>query len=159
MSELPRRIVFVCTGNTCRSPLAQALCEKLLAERLKCTVPELPARGYIVQSAGLAAFPGCEASPEAVNIAREFGADLAQHRSQVLTFDLLAQADYIFAMTKVHLDILQALRGELGPTPRLLADSGEDIADPLGSEAEVYRACARQILSHLEKVVSEILIA
>src|SRR5207253_2534389 len=55
---LPCRIVFVCTGNTCRSPLAEALCKKLLAERLGCAPQELPGRGFIVHSAGLAAMMG-----------------------------------------------------------------------------------------------------
>lgn len=156
MSEVFCRIVFVCTGNTCRSPLAQVLCEKLLSERLGCAVGDLPARGYLVESAGLAAFPGCQASAEALNIAKEFGTDLDRHQSRPFTLQLLTEANHIFAMTRGHLEMLEAICGDLGPKPRLLAESGEDIADPLSSDAEVYRACARQILSHLEKVVSDL---
>src|SRR5206468_8355544 len=68
---MPTTIVFICTGNTCRSPLAAALCKKLLADRLGCTVEELPARGFLVLSAGLAAMMGMEASADAALVARE----------------------------------------------------------------------------------------
>jgi protein-tyrosine phosphatase len=148
---LPCRIVFVCTGNTCRSPLAEALCKKLLAERLGCPVARLPEGGFLVQSAGLAAMIGGEAAPEAVDTARELGADLADHRSQPLTRELLAQADHVIAMTRGH---LRALSGQGGPAPRLL--SAEDIPDPIGAPPEVYRECARQILGALEKLLPEL---
>src|SRR5262249_56414815 len=88
-------IVFVCTGNTCRSPLAEALCKKLLADRLGCTVEELPARGYYVASAGVSALGGGPAAAEAEQVARSFGADLSTHRSQPLTMELAARADYL----------------------------------------------------------------
>src|SRR5262245_38556117 len=84
--ELRRRaallIVFVCTGNTCRSPLAEGLFKKRLADRLGCAVAELPARGYLVASAGLAAGPGMPAAAEAIDVALAAGADLAAHQSQ-----------------------------------------------------------------------------
>ena len=85
------RILFVCTGNTCRSPLAMALCRVLLARRLGCSIAELPSRGFQVQSAGLAATIGELASAEAVEVVRDMGGDLAEHRSQPLTVDLLAR--------------------------------------------------------------------
>jgi protein-tyrosine phosphatase len=153
---LPCRIVFVCTGNTCRSPLAEALCKKLLAERLGCAVNELPGRGFCVLSAGIAAMMGGEAAPEAVDTARELGADLVGHRSQPLTRELLAQADHVIAMTRGHLQALGGRRGLVGPRPQLLARDGADIPDPIGASPEVYRECARQILAHLEALVPEL---
>ena len=147
---MPTTIVFVCTGNTCRSPLAEALCKKLLAERLGCSVEELPRHGFLVLSAGLAAMIGAEASPEAVQTAREMGADLSGHCSQPLTADLLARADYLFTMTTSHLRALLPFALQEGIQPRLLAASGIDIPDPIGHEPEVYRACAQQILRHLQ---------
>src|SRR5205085_412340 len=81
-------VVFLCTGNTCRSPLAEALCKRRLADRLGCPPEELSARGVHVLSAGLAAMLGGSAAPEAVTVARSFGADLANHRSRPLTADL-----------------------------------------------------------------------
>jgi protein-tyrosine phosphatase len=150
------RILFVCTGNTCRSPLAQALCSKLLAERLGCTPAELPRRGFIVQSAGLAAMMGAEATPEAVTAAREFGADLTNHRSQPLSRELLEQAHFLFAMTRSHLHMLLDIDLPAVASARLLCASGEDIPDPIGSPAEVYRLCAQTILHHLEALLPEL---
>ncbi|MFO0968958.1 MAG: Sua5/YciO/YrdC/YwlC family protein [Gemmataceae bacterium] len=67
---LPCRVLFVCTGNTCRSPIAKALCEKMLADWLGCDAADLPKRGYLVQSAGLAALAGEGPSPEGVEAIR-----------------------------------------------------------------------------------------
>src|SRR5206468_705435 len=99
-------IVFVCTGNTCRSPLAEALCKEMLAERLGCAVAELPERGFVVCSAGLAAFRGDPAASEAMEAARELGADLQNHVSQPVTSHLVFQADYLVTMTQAHLQNL-----------------------------------------------------
>src|SRR5206468_12293195 len=92
---MPTTIVFVCTGNTCRSPMAAALCKKLLAERLGCTVEELPQRGFLVLSAGIAAMMGGGAAPEAIEAARELGADLTRHSSRPLSPKLVAAADHL----------------------------------------------------------------
>jgi L-threonylcarbamoyladenylate synthase len=149
-SIMPTTIVFVCTGNTCRSPMAEVLCKRLLAERLQCKVEELPKRGFLVLSAGLAAMMGSEASPEAVEAAAQLGADLTGHRSQPLTGDLLARADYVFTMTQSHLRALLPYCSQDGPQPRLLATGGDEVPDPMGSEEQVYRECAQLILEYLQ---------
>ncbi len=146
----PFRIVFVCTGNTCRSPLAQALCTQLLAEHLGCPAQDLPRRGLVVESAGLYAIAGEAAAAEAVEAAREFGADLAGHRSRPVTLETLVHADFLFAMTQAHLDALSGYNVG-GPRPRLLSPEGRDIVDPLGGSREVYRTCAEQILTYLRE--------
>jgi protein-tyrosine phosphatase len=149
-------VVFVCTGNTCRSPLAEGLFKQLLAERLGCPVDELPQRGFLVLSAGITAMMGGRAAPEAVEAAREFGADLGQHVSQPLTPRLVEQADYLVAMTRGHLLALaERYQGRRG-RPRLLAADGADVPDPIGCDQSVYRECARQIREHLGHLVSEI---
>jgi L-threonylcarbamoyladenylate synthase len=150
----PCRIVFVCTGNTCRSPLAEGLCRKLLTDKLGCLPAELSKHGFFVQSAGLAAIMGTEATPEAIAVAEELGADLTGHSSQPLTIEVLLEADRLFAMTAGHLRMLYGVRGI---TPRLLDPGGEDVTDPIGAAPEVYRACARQIKSHLEELLPELL--
>jgi protein-tyrosine phosphatase len=147
----PCLVVFVCTGNTCRSPLAEALCKKLLAERLGCSVQDLLQKGYVVVSAGLAAVPGEPAAAEAVEVARAHGADLAGHQSQPLSQDLLAGADLVVAMTRNHLRVLAAYTGDGGAAPRLLMADGSDLPDPIGGPAEVYRACAAQIWQALQE--------
>jgi protein-tyrosine phosphatase len=149
-------VVFVCTGNTCRSPMAEALCAKLLADRLGCTLAELPERGFIVLSAGMAAMSGDPPADEAVAAVKGFGADLAQHSSRPLTADLVMQADYLITMTQRHAAAVVGQYGELGARPRLLCPAGGDIADPIGQEQQVYHACAREILQHLERLVPEL---
>jgi len=74
-------IVLVCTGNTCRSPMAQALCKRQLATRLGCDDDELEEHGVVVTSAGIAASEGGHPSREAIEILRERGIDLSNHRS------------------------------------------------------------------------------
>src|SRR5262245_19164856 len=123
-------IVFVCTGNTCRSPMAEALCKRLLADRLGCPVEELPGRGYLVISAGVSAVRGEPAPPEAVEAVRPHGADLSRHASRPAHPDLLRQADHLIAMTQSHLMTLAHRCPELGCRPRLLC--GDDLPDPVG---------------------------
>jgi protein-tyrosine phosphatase len=152
----PCVIIFVCTGNTCRSPLAEALCKLRLAQRRGCTVEELPEHGFIVLSAGLAAMMGGAAAAEALEIAREMGADLSGHASRPLTADLVAQADHLITMTQSHALAVTRHFGRSGPRPRLLSPSGQDIADPVGCDQQVYRECAREIWRHLDELVPEL---
>jgi protein-tyrosine phosphatase len=149
-------VLFVCTGNTCRSPLAEALCKKQLADRLGCTIEDLPARGYYVMSAGVAATRGGPAASEAEQVARGYGADLSAHRSQPLTPELAARADYLIGMTRGHLAAVTDYFGHLGVSPRLLDPAG-DIDDPIGCTQPVYDECGQQIWRQLEALVAEIL--
>jgi protein-tyrosine phosphatase len=149
-------IVFVCTGNTCRSPMAEALCVKLLAERIGCIPEELPKRGYLVLSAGLAAVPGDRAAAEAEAIIREMGADLTGHESRPLTAEMVTQADHLITMTQSHAAALIGRFARHQPQPRLLCPCGTDVADPIGGDAEVYRQCAQQIRQHLEQLLPEL---
>jgi protein-tyrosine phosphatase len=149
-------IVFVCTGNTCRSPLAEVLCKKMLAERLGCTPEELPRHGFLVLSAGLAALTGGEAAPEAIETARALGADLRAHAARLLTPFLVAQADFLVGMTQSHVQAVTSQFPGLGPRPRLLSKDGEDLADPIGCEQEVYHVCAQRIMVDLEALLPDI---
>jgi protein-tyrosine phosphatase len=149
-------VVFVCTGNTCRSPLAEALFRKRLADALGCAAEELPARGFFVLSAGLAAMMGGGAAPEAVEVARRYGADLGGHRSQPLSGDLAAQADYLIAMTRGHLRALLDRYPRLGARPRLLSPDGADLPDPIGQAAPVYEECGEQIWRCLGPLLAEV---
>lgn len=148
--------LFVCTGNTCRSPLAEGLFRKLLAERFGCSEDELIDRGFVAASAGLAAADGNPASPESISVAAERGIDLSGHVSQGVTDTLLDQADRVFAMTAGHRDSLLALRPDLAEKVELLARDGSDLPDPIGMGVEEYRACQRSIEQHVRRLVEGI---
>jgi L-threonylcarbamoyladenylate synthase len=145
-----RIILFICTGNTCRSPLAEGLAKKLLADRLGCGVNELPGRGFWVVSAGVSASSGSPAAAESIAVAAELGSDLGEHESRPVNPQLLAAADDVVAMTQNHAQTLTARYPGIGPVPTLLCGH-EDLDDPIGAGLGVYRECARTILLHLEK--------
>jgi len=142
--HIRRTYLFVCTGNTCRSPMAAGLARKLLADRLGCRTGELRSRGVEVASAGLFAAAGGGATPEAGRVARDRGADISRHRSRRLTSELINSADLIFCMTAVH--AAEAVRLAPGAAGRIrrLSDEG-DIPDPIGGGDEVYAVVADRI--------------
>jgi protein-tyrosine phosphatase len=149
-----RIVLFVCTGNTCRSPLAESLAKKVLADRLGCGPDELPGRGVWVLSAGVSAGGGDPASEESVAVAAEFGADLREHQSRAVNPQLLGAADEVITMTRAHAHVLASRYAGVGPAPQLLCGDS-DLDDPIGAGIDVYRQCARTILTHLERFVPQ----
>jgi protein-tyrosine phosphatase len=99
---------------------------------------------------------GGGAAPEAVEVARRYGADLSGHRSQPLSGDLAAQADYLVVMTRGHLGALLDRYPRLGARPRLISPDGADLADPIGQAQPVYEECGEQIWRCLEPLVAEV---
>jgi protein-tyrosine phosphatase len=145
---------MICTGNTCRSPMAAALLRRRLAERLGCEIHELEDRGVVVASAGLNAYGGGTAAVEAIQLMRERGLDLSDHVSQPLTDRLARHADLIFTMTRSHREMLLAQWPEAAPRTHLLCAEGRDVADPIGGSREIYGACADQIDASLARRVA-----
>ena len=149
-------ILLVCTGNTCRSPMAEILCKRMIADRLKCTPAELPDRGVLVMSAGLSAMMGSRPSPEAVVVMSQLGLDLAEHESQPVTAQLVRHSDIIWTMTRAHRqDIVSRWPEAASRTAVLCRDQG-DVADPIGGPAEFYERCARQIEGELAARLADV---
>jgi len=139
MVESRKKILFVCTGNTCRSPMAEVLMRKLAEDR---------GMGDEVRilSAGLGAMEGMTASGYAVEVMRNRGISLSQHQSRPVDDNLLAEADFIFTMTRSQKDYLLYSRPDLANKVFALAQyCGEDIADPFGNSLESYELCAQQL--------------
>ncbi|MFO0492905.1 MAG: hypothetical protein ACK51T_10800 [bacterium] len=140
------RVLFVCTGNTCRSPMAQAIGQSL-AERLPPgSVP------IEVQSAGTAATDGTPPTREGIEALQALGVPPPNSRSRRLTSDLLTWADIVWTMTQSHARDASVLAGPLAPTAigssrivQTLDPDGRDVPDPIGSPASVYRSTAQDL--------------
>ena len=149
-------ILFVCTGNTCRSPMAEAICKALLARRLNCSVDEVLKHGFVVRSAGVAASDGHPAAAHALDVVRAVGGSLESHRSRRIDARFARQADYIFAMTIDHLDDLLRSVPEVEPRTFLLDPAGGDVVDPVGGDHATYRRTAQMIEAMLNQRLDEI---
>lgn len=150
-------IVFVCTGNTCRSPLAEGIMKQHLAKAIGIEIDALEEHGVMVASAGLAAPQGHPASESTAALLQERGIDLTQHSAQQLSDHLVRQADWIIPMTRQHLKTIIDFWPEVGPRTRLLSPNGRDLSDPIGGPIDVYRDCAEQIDAGIAHHAKEIL--
>jgi glycine hydroxymethyltransferase len=137
-----KTVLFVCTGNVCRSPMAEGLFRQAVQSR----------GDYRVLSAGLGATEGHPPSTFAVQAVRELGIDISSQRSHMLTAEWVAQADYIFGMTHHHVDTVMLLYPQAAEKTFLLREFDEtldlfekDISDPIGGSYEVYANCRDQI--------------
>jgi len=139
------RIVFICTGNTCRSPMAEGLAREILGSDIQ------------VESAGLAAWEGETASVQAVQVLKEKGIDLTSHQARLVRREILATADWIIPMTGAHEMQLKEAFPEFAPKIKRLGSwvrerSHQDISDPWGGSVERYRRCAEDMAVLLYEV-------
>jgi L-threonylcarbamoyladenylate synthase len=146
------RLIVVCTGNTCRSPMAEGLARQLVAERVGCSVDELEGQGIEIISAGVFAASGSPATPEAQAAAARLGADISSHRSRKLSTELIKSADMILCMTQSHLDSVCRMQASAAGTARLLDGDG-DVPDPIGGGIDMYDSTA----DHLQQILPSVL--
>lgn len=150
-------VLLVCTGNTCRSPMAETLLRHLLSQRF----PQLFRGNFppvAIASAGLSAFPGGPASAEAVEVMKKRGLNLQNHQSHSITERSLRHADLVLTMTKSHRSAILEKMPELASKVKLLSGSTSDVSDPFGGGEALYEACADQIEGYLQswlKVIEE----
>ena len=150
------RFLCVCTGNTCRSPMAEGIFRKYLGEKLGCEVDRLGDMGYKVSSAGLLDMGGAPASSESVNACAARGVDISSHRSQQLTAELIDESDLIFAMERMHQESVKAFCADAAEKCVLLAE--DNITDPIGQRQAVYDGCADLIEDAVKKRIGELLL-
>jgi len=144
------RVAAVCTGNTCRSPMAAALLRHLLADRLGTTIEQLPTAGGIeVVSAGVMAWAGSPMTPEADRALRAAGVPVPDHGSRLWDEQLAATVDRVLVMTPSHLAAVTGLAPELAERVSLLDPGGGAIDDPIGGDLAVYQDCLDQMSAHL----------
>jgi protein-tyrosine-phosphatase len=140
------KILFVCTGNTCRSPMAQALAANLFGE------------GYEVASAGVMAMQGSAASAHAISAMLERELDIAAHKSQMLNKELIEWADLVLAMTAGHKSAINSiLQSEKAYTIGEYSGMNISVSDPYGGNLQVYLDCAQEIYNLLLQIKEKIL--
>lgn len=141
---MPQKILFVCTGNICRSPMAEGLLKKMARDNQW---------SLETQSAGLAAFNGVPATPEAIEACQEKGIDISAHQSQPLSKALVLESSLILTMTDKHKESILRKMPQLADKVSLLSDFAgkgiEDVEDPVGQSVDVYRKILTQIEGYL----------
>lgn len=139
------RVLFVCTGNTCRSPMAEGLARKIFGMDIK------------VESAGLAAWEGDSASSQAIEALREKGIDLTSHQARQVSPEIIEKADWIIPMTADQEKRLLTMFPEFAPKIKRLGAwntqvEDYDILDPWGGTVEVYRNSVKDIEFFIREV-------
>lgn len=143
MDNKKQTILMVCTGNTCRSPMAAAVLNRMLEQQGLSET-------YMAASAGVAAFDGQPATPNAVEAAKGEGLDLSGHKARRITLDALDEACLVFVMSEEHKRLLaSALPDSAGKIIVM------QVPDPYGADLETYRLCLRQVKDFFERYFKE----
>ena len=156
MDGTMRTILFVCTGNTCRSPLAEGLTKVMIADRLGIRSDAISDYGFDVSSAGIYAYGGGPISHHSFEELKLRGIDLGDHRATTANERILERADKIYCLSHSHLaGVLDLLPPERAHTAALLDIHGAPVPDPIGGSASDYRRCADHIAGLLNDRLGE----
>lgn len=145
------RFVFVCTGNTCRSPLAEAIARDLCGKALGVPAADVLACGLSFASAGTGTLDGMPASDGSLAAAREIDLDLAAHQSRMLDRAEVERADHVYCLAESHRRAILARMPSAAAKVELLRPDGRDIADPYGGDLDEYRRTRDEIQRAVEQ--------
>ena len=151
---LKMNILFICTGNTCRSPMAEGFGRSIAAKKMECNIDQLTENGYHISSAGVMAMDGHPASPEAVIACRSRGVDISEHKSRLISREMINNADYILAMSEAHYNTILSIAPDAAAKTAMLDERG--VADPIGNTQDIYDKCAGQIHDAIERFFNKI---
>ncbi|HZK40720.1 MAG TPA: low molecular weight protein arginine phosphatase [Atribacterota bacterium] len=161
---MTRTVLFVCTGNTCRSAMAEGIFKKMLKERKEDN------SSFNILSAGISALPGISPTPEAIKVMFEQGIDISQHHTQELREELIKKADLILVMANEHKEyiykefpfaqnktfLLKKFTLNNKTESNQNNERNYEIIDPIGRKIEFYRIIARELKENLEKLLDKI---
>lgn len=157
-------ILFVCTGNSCRSVIASALFKKMLGETIKHYPSKREMLSKIdVLSAGISPFPGMNAPPETLKVMQEEGIDVSEHKAVSLTSETARKSSLILVMEERHKREILNIVPDCADKIFLLKEFSKnkddtlDISDPIGHSLEVYRECTSCIKDNIKKLMEKIL--
>lgn len=160
-----KTILFVCTGNTCRSAMAEGIFKKMLKGRTKDYIK------FNIISAGISALPGMSPTPEAISVMFEHGIDISQHHTQELQEELIKKADLILVMTNEHKEyihkefiftqnktfLLKKFTLDNKSESNQNNERNYEIIDPIGRKIEFYRIVAKELKKNLKNILDKIL--
>lgn len=160
-----KTILFVCTGNTCRSAMVEGIFKKMLKGRTKDYIK------FNIISAGISALPGMSPTPEAISVMFEHGIDISQHHAQELQEELIKKADLILVMTNEHKEyihkefiftqnktfLLKKFTLDNKSESNQNNERNYEIIDPIGRKIEFYRIVAKELKKNLKNILDKIL--